>query len=697
MGATRICLLGLMAFAWQPMHTVVALVTPGWSPSAASSRVGFQGRPASSSSSFSSQSQLRQTTRLQAQPVTAALASIDTSSLLNYFLETVIANGVPALAAIAVIAFAAKSFADSSRDKERFNSGSDSPLETLYDDLYGDASDATMGGSGLLSMFQRGNQKKKPPKNVGIPAQEYLSITKLNDRYNSYQYSVDAATRSKAYAAAVQRKKNFGNAFAKALDSSLSDLTTAEMTDLVSEEKEFLKEGARLMAKMETLQIELTKSTIGAEMKKMKVDVNELDPHTGTYFSDSANTTANANETSTLVSTKWTKQDGKKTNSMKSMAKKVVGGGKKTDQLMKQIGELNSRILRLELEFTKGIVEILGPDRANALRATLLGSTTSGMVGNFLRNLQERPLSQMLKELGYMDEDDRRKSIFVTRFPGDVQASQLDDLREEATAIIRSAQPGDEVLMVLESGGGTVTGYGLAAGQLKRFKEKGMKLTICVEQVAASGGYMMCCVADRIVASPFAVLGSIGVISDIPNVYERLKKEGIEFQTITAGKYKRTITPTKKITKEDVEKSKDDINDILQLFKGFVKENRPSLDIEAVATGETWFGTDAMARGLCDEIKTADDVLLEYVDMNYNVYEVAYNPPIEVQSAFGNLLPSGSKAGRSDGIGNRLIKSLVSTVMSEVKEELSGGGTSARDRYMAKDPSNSSDNIRAQD
>jgi ClpP class serine protease len=146
-----------------------------------------------------------------------------------------------------------------------------------------------------------------------------------------------------------------------------------------------------------------------------------------------------------------------------------------------------------------------------------------------------------------------------------------------------------------------------------------------------------------------------------------------------------------------VEKSKDDINDILQLFKGFVKENRPSLDIEAVATGETWFGTDAMARGLCDEIKTADDVLLEYVDMNYNVYEVAYNPPIEVQSAFGNLLPSGSKAGRSDGIGNRLIKSLVSTVMSEVKEELSGGGTSARDRYMAKDPSNSSDNIRAQD
>jgi len=123
----------------------------------------------------------------------------------------------------------------------------------------------------------------------------------------------------------------------------------------------------------------------------------------------------------------------------------------------------------------------------------------------------------------------------VTRFPGDATASQVANLREEATAIIRSAKPNDEVLVILQTGGGTVTGYGLAAAQLLRFKDAGLKLTIAVEQVAASGGYMMCCVADRIVASPFAVLGSIGVISDIPNVYDRLKKEGIEFQTVTVS------------------------------------------------------------------------------------------------------------------------------------------------------------------
>ena len=150
-----------------------------------------------------------------------------------------------------------------------------------------------------------------------------------------------------------------------------------------------------------------------------------------------------------------------------------------------------------------------------------------------------------------------------------------------------------------------------------------MRLTVCVEQVAASGGYMMCCTADKIVASPFAVLGSIGVISEIPNAYERLQREGIEFQTITAGKFKRTVTPTKKVTKEDIRKSTEDITEIFNLFKGFVKSQRPQLDIENVATGETWFGEDALERGLCDELGTADDVLLDFIDQGYDVYEVS--------------------------------------------------------------------------
>ena len=160
-----------------------------------------------------------------------------------------------------------------------------------------------------------------------------------------------------------------------------------------------------------------------------------------------------------------------------------------------------------------------------------------------------------------------RKHVFVLNFFGDVQASQAAGLREEVTAVLRQAKKrrGDEVVLVLNTGGGTVTGYGLAAAQLTRLRDADIKLTVCVEQVAASGGYMMACCADRLVASPFAVLGSIGVISEIPNLYERLKKEGIEFQTVTAGKFKRTLTPTKKIDPKDVEKSKADIEDVLVL------------------------------------------------------------------------------------------------------------------------------------
>jgi ClpP class serine protease len=225
---------------------------------------------------------------------------------------------------------------------------------------------------------------------------------------------------------------------------------------------------------------------------------------------------------------------------------------------------------------------------------------------------------------------------------------------------------------------------------------------VAVEQVAASGGYMMCCVADRIVASPFAVLGSIGVISDIPNVYERLKKEGIEFQTVTAGKYKRTITPTKKVTKEDLIKSTADVENIFELFRDFVGQNRPQLDMEKIATGETWFGTDAMELGLCDEINTVDSVLIDFVDADYDVYEVKYEPPLPLQSQFSRLLPFGSiesaEAGKERGFIGKGIQWLVRTAAAEVKSEFGADldlNQSVEKRFMAMD--DSANRVRSQD
>ena len=229
------------------------------------------------------------------------------------------------------------------------------------------------------------------------------------------------------------------------------------------------------------------------------------------------------------------------------------------------------------------------------------------------------------------------RRAFVLDFVGDTEPQQVATLREEVTAVIHAtaavcsspspAKAETRVILRLISGGGSVTGYGLAMAQLLRLKEAGIHLTVCVEQVAASGGYMMACVADRIVASPFAVLGSIGVITEIPNVYERLQKEGVQFQTVTAGEYKRTLTPFKKVDPKDVAKTKAEIDEIFSLFKGFVAEQRPQLDIDKVATGETWFGTDAVERKLADALQTFDDLLLELHRDGVEVYSLAYKPP----------------------------------------------------------------------
>ena len=231
---------------------------------------------------------------------------------------------------------------------------------------------------------------------------------------------------------------------------------------------------------------------------------------------------------------------------------------------------------------------------------------------------------------------ERKPRTYVLNFKGNIGADAVASLREEITAVLSLAEISDSVMLRLESPGGMVHAYGLASSQLVRIKNQQIPLTICVDKVAASGGYMMACVADKIVASPFAVLGSIGVISDVPNVYERLKNEGIEFATITAGKYKRTITPTKKITKEDLIKTTKDIEDVLTLFKGFVSTNRPSLNIDEVATGETWFGPDAMKRGLCDELKTSDDVLLDLVS-TCEIFSVKLTTPSRSPLAFAGV------------------------------------------------------------
>ena len=225
-------------------------------------------------------------------------------------------------------------------------------------------------------------------------------------------------------------------------------------------------------------------------------------------------------------------------------------------------------------------------------------------------------------------------NLFVIDFNGSMDASQVEGLRREITAIVQCAEKGDEVLLRLESPGGVVHGYGLAASQLQRITKRDIPLTIAVDKVAASGGYMMACIANKIVAAPFAIIGSIGVIAQIPNFSKVLKKNDIDFEQVTAGQYKRTLTMFGENTEQDREKFQTEIDDVHGLFKNHVAKHREQLDMEKVATGETWYGEQALDIGLVDELSTSDDWLLDAAK-DKTVYLVKYSVPKTLSQKLG--------------------------------------------------------------
>ena len=232
--------------------------------------------------------------------------------------------------------------------------------------------------------------------------------------------------------------------------------------------------------------------------------------------------------------------------------------------------------------------------------------------------------------------------VFICEFEGDIKASQVEQLRREITAILLVASIDDEVIVILNSAGGTIHGYGLAASQLSRIRDKGIALTVCVDSIAASGGYMMACVADKLSAAPFAIVGSIGVIAQIPNFNKVLKEKNIEYEQITAGEHKRTLTMFGENTLEGRTKFQSEIDEAHELFKEFVMKFRPNLDVDKIATGEHWFATKARELGLVDDIATSDEVIMQRV-LSHNVYKI--------------------KAGRKKSAFERLIKPSVRSIL----------------------------------
>ncbi|MGL5665354.1 MAG: protease SohB, partial [Shewanella sp.] len=247
-------------------------------------------------------------------------------------------------------------------------------------------------------------------------------------------------------------------------------------------------------------------------------------------------------------------------------------------------------------------------------------------------------------------EEDSKGKVFVIDFKGSIDAAEVASLREEISAILTIAEKGDEVVVNVESGGGMVHGYGLASSQLDRLRQAEIPLTICVDKVAASGGYMMACVANKVYAAPFAIVGSIGVVAQLPNFNRLLKKHEIDYEQHTAGDFKRTLTVFGENTDEGRQKFQQELEETHVLFKAFVSKYRPQLDLAKVATGEHWYGQQAIELGLIDAISTSDDVLMQLAGER-TVYKLRY----QVRKKLADKIAHGASLS-VNAIFNRLVE-----------------------------------------
>ena len=295
------------------------------------------------------------------------------------------------------------------------------------------------------------------------------------------------------------------------------------------------------------------------------------------------------------------------------------------------------------------LVALLGGSRKKSieenLEITSLNEKFASMKNKMMQTVLDKKglkksQQQIKKDKKAAEKEAARKRVFVLDFEGDIKASSVDSLREEITAILTFADKKDKVLVKLNNSGGIVHEHGLAASQLQRIKDAKLSLTVSVDKVAASGGYMMACVADEIIAAPFAVLGSIGVLAQLPNFHRLLDKHGIDFEQHTAGEFKRTVTMFGENSDQERKKLKEQLEETHVLFRDFVAEHRPQLNIDKVATGEHWYATQAKELNLVDQIQTSDDWLLKSSE-KFDLYEIKMqmDKPMH-EKLFGGLFGS---------------------------------------------------------
>jgi len=271
---------------------------------------------------------------------------------------------------------------------------------------------------------------------------------------------------------------------------------------------------------------------------------------------------------------------------------------------------------------------------SNAMQSNILSETAYNKLLKLDKKDKKLKLKQEKDSLKLDKPKRLRPVIFVVDFEGDIRASASGSLAEEVTAILTQATTEDEVVVRLESSGGMVHSYGFASSQLQRIRDKGIPLTVCVDKVAASGGYMMACIADKLLAAPFAIIGSIGVVAQIPNFNRLLKKHDVDYEVVTAGEFKRTMTILGENTEKGRMKFQQEIQQTHDLFKAFVSEYRTQLEIDKVATGEVWFGKVALEKNLVDIIQTSDEYLFQR-HKDSDIYKISWVEKKSISQRFG--------------------------------------------------------------
>jgi len=166
------------------------------------------------------------------------------------------------------------------------------------------------------------------------------------------------------------------------------------------------------------------------------------------------------------------------------------------------------------------------------------------------------------------------------------------------------------VVLRIDSPGGSAAASQEIASEICRFQENtGKPVVVSMGDTAASGGYYISVYADRIVANPSTLTGSIGVISQFIYIEGLLEKLGLEIETIKAGEHKDMgIRP---LTDEERQIMQDITDDLYQQFVVTVADGRslPVADVEALATGQLYTGVQALDLGLVDELGGLDKAI----------------------------------------------------------------------------------------